>query len=352
MVNAMSDSVWADPALRAAWARADYAAVFRGYRRATGISQDRLAALTQLTQGGVSRIEAGRRTVEASSVIARIATGLRVPPELGGAVDTHGPEGGRWAPGPELRERLAHAHARGRADQPTARWIGTVLRQHRRAEDAIGGRDLWPVVAAQLDTVTRLIPSATSRAADELLVLSAEHAHWLSWVAHCEAQHGAAHTWLDLAHGWAVEAGSTDLASWITRVRAYYSLAAGDPLRALRTAEAAQHAAGQLSPAAAGVAAHTAAMAAAAAGDRDRARRLADEAHTLALCAPDEEDRPGWLYWLDPTRAALQWADAAYAVRDWSAAAEGIRVALPQLEGYPRDYAYYEQRMADAQVRA
>lgn len=341
---------WTDPALRAAWARADWAAVFRAYRRAAGISQTRLAERVGFTQGAVSRIEAGHRTVTSAAVVARITEGLRVPVELGGTMEQ--PNTPRWAPDPALRERLAHAHARGRADIPTARWIATVLREHRRAEDAVGGRDLWGVVRAQLDTVTRLIPSATSRAADELLALSAEHAHWLSWVAHTDGAHGAAHGWLDLAHGWATDAGSADLRSWITRVRAYYNLTAGDPVRALRTAEVAQHAERALSPAAAGIAAHTAAMAAAAAGDRDRARRLADDAYDLTLRVADETERPGWLYWLDPTRAALDRADVAYAVRDWTTAADGIRAALPQLTAYPRDHAYYEQRMRDAAARA
>lgn len=345
----MTDSVWADPALRAAWARADWPGVFRAYRRAAGISQGRLAELTGLTQGAVSRVESGQRAVQSAAVIARITEGLEVPVELGGVAESAGRTSTHWMPGPELRERLAHAHVRGRTDQPTARWIAAVLRQHRRAEDAVGGRDLWPVVAAQLDAVTRLIPSASPRAVDDLLTLSAEHAHWLSWVAHCEAQHGAAYAWLDLAHGWATEAGSADLASWITRVRAYYTLVSGDPVRALRAAEAAQY--GSLSPAARGVAVHTAAMAAAAAGDRDRARRLADEAYDLALRTPDEGDRPGWLYWLTPTRAALQRADAAYATRDWAAAATGFSAALPGLAEYPRDQAYYETRMRDAAAR-
>jgi hypothetical protein len=142
------------------------------------------------------------------------------------------------------------------------------------------------------------------------------------------------------------------MASWVYRVRSYYSLTRdGDPVRALRTAEAARSAVG-LSPAAESVAAHQAAVAAAALGERDRARRLADEALRLATRVPDEGDRPGWLYWLTPDRAHLQAADAAYACRDWQAAADGIRAALPQLGAYPRDHAYYQARLDDATRRA
>ncbi|MGW0586046.1 XRE family transcriptional regulator, partial [Streptomyces sp. NPDC002920] len=106
-----------------------------------------------------------------------------------------------------------------------------------------------------------------------------------------------------------------------------------------------------LSPAAEAVAVHQAAMAAAQLGERDRAGRLADEAHGLALAAPHEEERPGWLYWLDPARARLQSADAAYACQRWTDAAAGFREALPALAGFPRDHAYYRARLEDAERR-
>ena len=66
----------------------------------------------------------------------------------------------------------------------------------------------------------------------------------------------------------------------------------------------------------------------------------------------DEEERPGWLYWLDPARARLQLADAAYACHAWADAAEGFREALPALAGFPRDEMYYRARLEDAQRRA
>ncbi|KJK59828.1 hypothetical protein UK12_02100 [Saccharothrix sp. ST-888] len=46
-------------------------------------------------------------------------------------------------------------------------------------------------------------------------------------------------------------------------------------------------------------------MAAAAVGERGRARRLGEQSYELALQAPEPDDRPGWLYWLDPVRAKL-----------------------------------------------
>lgn len=300
-----------------------------------------------MAQPHIAAIERGRRRVTSVDLVARLTEGLDVPTELRAV--TTGASMGAWEPPAELRERIAHGHAVGRTDLRTADWIGEVLYQHRRAEDEVGGAELWSVVRSQLDTVTRLIPGTTGAASDRLFLLAAEHAHWLSWVAHTEGHMGPALVWLDLAHGWAVDGGHADMASWVHRVRSYYSLQHGDPRRALRTAEAGR--AGSLSPAAASVAAHQEAMAAAMLGERDRARRLSDTALRLAEQVPEEGDRPGWLYWLDPTRARLQAADAALACRDWATAAAGFREALPALSGYPRDRAHYQARLEDAERR-
>jgi transcriptional regulator with XRE-family HTH domain len=341
-----SRGLWADVALRAAWARADWAAVLYEYRRVAGLTQRQLEPLIGLSQPHISAIESGRRKVTISEVKARITEGLQVPPELRDAERFTG-----WEPPAELRDRLAHGHRTGRTDLRTADWIGRVLAEHRRAEDEIGGRDLWWVVRSQLDSVTRLLPDTSGQAADRLMLLAAEHAHWLSWVAWQESRRGPALAWIDLAHGWAVDGGHADMASWVLRIRAFYALEHGDPARALRTADAARYTPGGLSPAAASVAAYQAAMAAAALSERDRAKRLADESRDLASRAADLEDRPGWLYWLTPARARLQVAEVAYACRDWSGAAAGFIEALPELANFPRDHAYYRARLEDAERR-
>ncbi|WP_106685821.1 helix-turn-helix domain-containing protein [Streptomyces violaceusniger] len=342
--------LWADVRLRAAWARKDWAALLGEYKRAAGISQMKLGELIGMPQSHVSLIVRGKRKVLAAEVMDRITEGLQVPDELRGLPDRSN-LGDAWNPDPQLRERIAHAHVTGKADLRTADWIAKVLTEHRKAEDMIDGADLWPVVRAQLDQVTRLLPLASGATADGILILAAEHAHWLSWVAARQGKHGAAAAWLDLAGGWAIDAGSPDLTSWITRVRSYYTLQyARDPIRALRTAEAAAHGRG-LSPAAEAIALHETSMAAASVGERDRAQRLADRAYDLAVRVPDAEERPGWLYWLDPVRAKLNRADVAYAARDWRTAADGYRDALRDLTDFPKDHAYYAGRLQDAEGR-
>jgi transcriptional regulator with XRE-family HTH domain len=342
--------LWVDGRLRAAWAARDWPTLIRRYRALAGISQQRFGELVGVDQGYVSRLERGRARVTSETVVARFIEGLNVPVELGGIRETG--EEPHWAPPVELRERIAHAQSAGRADLRTADLIGEVLAKHRRSEDEVGGRILWVVVRAQVDQITSLIPGTSGQPADRLILLAAEHAHWLSWVAWHEGQRGSALAWIDLAHGWAVDGGHTDMASWAQRIRAHYSLEHGDPVRALRTAEGARFVGPHpLSPAAEAVAVHQTAMAAAQLGERDRARRLAEEAHELALRAPDDRERPGWLYWLDPTRAQLQLADVHFARHDFAAAADGFRQALPSLSGFPRDRAYYQARMEEAERR-
>lgn len=322
--------------------------MLREYRRVAGLPQHRLATLIDLTQAAISQIEAGKRQVTSAAVIQRIADGLDVPAELRGLPPR--PSESVWAPDPEVLARIARAHTTQRADVRVAEHIADVLAAHRRAEDTAGGIDLWEVVRAQLDAVTGMLPATSGPTADRLLILAAEHAHWLSWVADKHGQPGAALTWLDLGYGWAVDAGSADMISWLTRVRSRYTLLSGDPARALRTAEAAQHAPLPLSPGAAAIATHQVALAAAAVGERDRASRLADESYTLALRVPAEAERPGWLYWMDPTRAILLRGEAACAARDWSTARDAFQEGLPGLTGFPRDHAFYAAQLADAQA--
>uniref|UniRef100_UPI003D73F867 helix-turn-helix domain-containing protein n=1 Tax=Streptomyces sp. bgisy153 TaxID=3413793 RepID=UPI003D73F867 len=129
--------LWADGRLRAAWAARDWPTLIRRYRALAGISQQRFGELVGVDQAYVSRLERGRARVTSEDVVARFVEGLQVPSELGGV--RHDTEGQEWAPSPELRERIAHAHATGRTDLRTADWIGRVLAEHRRAEDEVGG---------------------------------------------------------------------------------------------------------------------------------------------------------------------------------------------------------------------
>ena len=68
---------WQSPALRKALAEHDMATVFRILRK-YGVSQRRIAAITDQSQSEISEIVGGRRVVS-YDVLARIAAGFGIP---------------------------------------------------------------------------------------------------------------------------------------------------------------------------------------------------------------------------------------------------------------------------------
>ncbi len=73
----------------AALAAYDFAVVFRRVRAVTGWSQQTLGELVGLDQTRISEIERGKRRLRDVALVARVATGLRIPPVLLGFGD-HG----------------------------------------------------------------------------------------------------------------------------------------------------------------------------------------------------------------------------------------------------------------------
>lgn len=69
--------VWQNPRMRAALALRDLAAVFR-ILRAHGVSQRKIAAITDQSQSEISEIVGGRRVV-AYDVLVRVADGFGIP---------------------------------------------------------------------------------------------------------------------------------------------------------------------------------------------------------------------------------------------------------------------------------
>jgi len=82
----ISPQVWQTPAMKAALAARDVGAVYRVLQR-HGVSQRRIAALTEQSQSEISEIIAGRQ-VQSAAVLARICDGLGIPrAQLGVASD-------------------------------------------------------------------------------------------------------------------------------------------------------------------------------------------------------------------------------------------------------------------------
>ncbi|MEU6676703.1 helix-turn-helix transcriptional regulator [Streptomyces sp. NPDC046925] len=345
---------WSHPQLLTALAGRDWGAVFRAYRKVTGLSQTKIGELVGLAQPDVSDIERGRRQVTSGEVQARIVAGLGAPSQR----DTPGPTApvpGLILPGPgpdeELLARVASVvDSRTRVDAPTLDWLDRLLAEHRRAEDVIGSRPLVDVMRQQLRTVVDLYGSARGPLADRVVRLASEHAQFLAWMAQDQDQTAAALAWYDRSHEWALEAGNADMAATTLNMKAHQAWSKGHATRCVRLAEASRWSAPGTSLGVQGMATQMAARGHALNGEAKEAHRLLDEAQeTMSQAAEHPEDQPSWMYFYDENWFRLQRGMATLHLRDWRSAVDQLTVGLAAMpDEYRRDKAWFRACLAHA----
>ncbi|MEV4443497.1 helix-turn-helix domain-containing protein [Streptomyces sp. NPDC049577] len=351
-----SPELWSHPRLASAVAGEDWAAVFRTYRRLTGLSQTKLGERTGLAQPDVSDIERGRRRVTSSEVRQRIIDGLGIP-----ATPPHpvmpvaGLHLGDMAPDEDLLARVTSAvNGSARVDAATLDWLDRLLAEHRRAEDHIGSRPLVDVMCHQLRTVVNLHPSTPGPLADRVVRLAAEHAQFLAWMAQDQGRPAAALAWYDRSHEWALEAGDADMAATTLSMKAHMAWSGGLGTRCVRLAKAARWSAPGTSRGVRGMAAQMAGRGHALNGNADASRRLLDEARELiGRAAERPEDEPPWMYFYDDTWFTLQRGMAEAHLGEWPSAIEHFTRGLAALPGhYRRDRTWYGSCLAHALAEA
>ncbi|GAA2370937.1 helix-turn-helix transcriptional regulator [Streptomyces cuspidosporus] len=351
--------LWSHPQLVAAVTSEDWGAVFRTYRKLTGLSQTKLGERVGLAQSDVSDIERGRRQVTSVEVRQRIVSGLDLPPDPQATAarltaDT-APVTGVAVPGAVPDEDLlarvtSVVDMSHRVDAATLDWLDRLLAEHRRAEDFTGSRPLIDVMRRQLRTVVDLYAGARGRLADRVIRLASEHAQFLAWMAQDQAQTAAALAWYDRSHEWALEAGDANMAATTLSMKAHMAWSGGRGARCVRLAEAARWSAPGTSLGVQGMAVQMAARGHALQGEASDAHRLFDEAQRLISRASERpEDEPVWMYFYDETWFTLQRGMAALHLRDWREAAEHITAGLDALpDEYRRDKTWYRACLAHA----
>ncbi|MFI1044988.1 helix-turn-helix domain-containing protein [Streptomyces griseoruber] len=360
----MGDSrvnLWTHPQLMSAVANEDWGAVFRTYRKLTGVSQTRLGERVGLAQPDVSEIERGRRRVTSSEVRQRIVSGLGIPADLTSSAAR--PEASLVpaltlpGPGPDedlLARVTSVVDTSHRIDAATLDWLDRLLAEHRRAEDLIGSRPLVDVMRQQLRTVVDLYASARGPLADRVVRLASEHAQFLAWMAQDQAQTAAALAWYDRSHEWALEAGDANMAATTLSMKAHMAWSGGRGTRCVRLAEAARWSAPGASLGVQGMAVQMAARGHALNGDTDDAHRLLDDAQTLISRASEHpEDEPVWMYFYDETWFTLQRGMAALHLRNWQSAIDHLTAGLDVLpDEFRRDKTWYRACLAHAYAGA
>ncbi|MGP2437072.1 helix-turn-helix domain-containing protein [Streptomyces sp. JW3] len=351
--------LWSHPQLLAAVAAEDWGAVFRTYRKLTGLSQTKLGERAGLAQPEVSDIERGRRHVTSVEVRQRIVGGLDIPvcrqaterspiPVPGLALPDMRPDGGL------LARVTSVVDGRQRVDVPTLDWLDRLLAEHRRAEDEIGSRPLVGLMRQQIRTVVDLYGSARGPLGDRVVRLASEHAQFLAWMAQDQGQTAAALAWYDRSHEWALEAGDADMAATTLSMKAHMAWSGGRGDRCVRLAEAARWSTPGTSLGVQGMAAQMAARGHALNGDAHEAERLLNEAQELiSRAAKHPEDEPPWMYFYGETWFILQRGMAAVHLRDWRAAVDHFAVGLEALpDDYRRDRTWYRACHAHALAEA
>ncbi|MEU1944634.1 helix-turn-helix domain-containing protein [Streptomyces sp. NPDC020125] len=352
-------ALWSHPQLAAAVLSEDWGAVFRAYRKLTGLSQSRLGERVGLAQPDVSDIERGRRHVTSVEVRQRIVEGLGIPSRLqaSAAPMTIGKAPvasltlSGSAPDEDLLARVTSVvESTHRVDAATLDWLDRLLAEHRRAEDRIGARPLVDVMRQQLHTVVDMFSGARGPLVDRVVRLASEHAQFLAWMAQDQDDTATALTWYDRSHEWALEAGDANMAATTLNMKAHMAWSKGRATRCVRLAEAARWSASGTSLGVQGMAAQMAARGYALNGEADDARRLLEEAQRLINRASERpEDEPVWMYFYDETWFTLQRGMAAMHLRDWRTAVEHITVGLDALpDEYRRDKTWFRACLAHA----
>ncbi|MFJ2955748.1 helix-turn-helix domain-containing protein [Streptomyces sp. NPDC087270] len=351
--------LWSHPQLATAIASEDWGAVFRTYRKLTGLSQTKLGERTGLAQSDVSDIERGRRRVTSAEVRQRIVVGLGLP-ERRRDSGTRGDAGSDPVPGlslpgalpdEDLLDRVTGIVEGGRrVDAATLDWLDRLLAEHRRAEDDIGSRPLMDVMRRQLGTVVDLYSGARGPLNDRVVRLAAEHAQFLAWMAGDQDNTAAALAWYDRSHEWALEAGDANMAATTLNMKAHLAWSKGRATRCVSLAEAARRSFTGTSNGVQGMAAQMAARGHALSGTVVETHRLLDEAQDLISEASEHpEDEPVWMYFYDETWFTMQRGMAALHLRDWSTAVDQLTLGVDAMpDTYRRDKAWFRACLAHA----
>lgn len=260
-----------------------------------------------IAQRGISGRQLAKRVPVSDGYLSRLARDLKVPSrQVAERLDELLDAGGTLAalrppdpvPAREERARLAYAVAHPtRLDAGAVETLEIVLAGQRRLEDSIGPAALIGPVAAQLETLTRMLKETSGPQHRPLGRVVAEWSTFTGWLHAALRRDAKAMRLFQLAERQADEFDHGTVAALAISFGGYVARKQGRTPAVIRASAAAMAAPGA-HPAQVTFDLLQSARGYAALGETDRARRLLNEA---AARADDLAEPPPPIYWYTPS---------------------------------------------------
>jgi tetratricopeptide (TPR) repeat protein len=287
---------WRTDEMRDALASRDMGIVLAAYRRhpAHGrrpLPQADVSRWLGITQGQLSRIEAGRNRVRDLDRLVHYARRLHAPPELlwFDVAETE-PEPTKTIDVVRLPGGPAVPAATARIEATLAESLLITLDQYATTDNLTGPRSLLPIVAQQMNFVEHLLATSRGRTRLRLLYVAARFAEFTGWLYQDIGDTRAAMQWSNTAVDLAQEAGNTHLVSYTLMRKSNIAGDVGKADLVIKFARAALQKARSLTPRLKAVALRQQAHGYALSGNSDACQRAIDHALQQAADGLGEAD--------------------------------------------------------------
>lgn len=242
-----------------------------------------------ITQGQLSRIEAGRNRVRDLDKLEHYARQLHIPAELlwFEVADTE-PEPPQITSVVRLPGGSAVPAAMARTERVLAESLLITLQQYAITDNLTGPHSLLPIAAQQMTFVEQLLAASRGRTHASLLYVTARFAEFTGWLHQDGGDLRAAMHWSNHALDLAVESGDAHLVSYIRMRKSNIASDARRPDLAIAFARAALQNPVSLTPRLKAVALRQEAHGHALGGAYGACARALDHSFQHAADAPDD----------------------------------------------------------------
>jgi transcriptional regulator with XRE-family HTH domain len=321
-------------------------------RETAGVSLSGLASRTHYSRSLLGMLENGRRQVHLEHITA-YSRALNVPIDL---LLTPSDDPLRVAHEWLVSESpaLVHAAAGRRVGVALAHDLEQRVIELRHLDDTVGGEDLYPIVAGELDNIRMVIDRCayTETIGVRLHTIAGELAQLVGWVASDAGRYNHAQRVYLRGVADASAAEDRPLGAQLLSCLSYQIANVGNPADASVLARSAANGAADATPVVLALLLERVAWASARSRDAESARRALDAVDDVYERRSVDIAEPEWVYWLDRNEIDVM-AGRCLVELDRPAEAE---VLLSQaIQNYPpehaREVALYRTWLAESYLR-